>query len=620
MIGLMDNWIVGFNYPTIHQSIYPKGKNDDLNAKILHTILATCLIALFSCSEKITDNPLANKQPKTYLWLFPDSTIGVGISRQQLRWWGEDPDGVVRGYLFAFTNSRMNRAPNPDTLRYTWVTRNDSLMQFPLDTLFRYFTVFVRAVDNSFEGLPNQSIVRLTPQPYLDNNRNGSFDAGDQSLTGLLAATDPLGALQAFPIRNTKPTIAFSPNPNNGAALRQPDTTYTVATFAFKGADLDGDNTIAGYRIALNDTTNQANWLTIPLRDTIVTLVVPRARSDAAPPGSGVQVATDVYGGKFLGRRLIGQAPGLRLDAQNIFYVQAKDVAGEFSPTIQMPSGTLRWHVKRPLGKLLLLQDYTRNDAASATATYDSALAAVTGGQFVNVDRMNISFGVNAVDKQAGVLSTMVPPFIDPALINTLLLYDFAFIYTDEFPSIAVLQVAPFTYVQNGGKLLFSTFFTPDFSRFNVGAVLRDFAPIDSVCSVFLPATTIVPGARLIPASYRVQPDSSDLTNVYPRLAFNATPASHIFFMREVYKRTDARVIYRLQRDPSRYRSVDPAGGADTLSPKIAVLDGQRKVIFFSVPVHLLNNRQEGSSLAALFDKMFNGQFSERQKIDRRKF
>jgi hypothetical protein len=568
----------------------------------------------------VNDVPLANKQPKTYLWLFPDSTIGVGISRQQLRWWGEDPDGVIRGYLFAFISRRASQAPNPDTLRYTWVTKNDTLMQFPLDTLFRYFTVFVRAVDNTFQGLPNQSIVRLTPQPYVDNNRNDILDAGDQQLTNLLSAADPLGATLAFPIRNTKPTIAFSPNPNNGAALRQPDTTYTVATFAFKGTDLDGDNTIAGYRIALNDTTNQANWLAIPLRDTIVTLVVPRARSDAAPPGSGVQVAADVYGGRFLGRRLIGQVPGLRLDGQNIFYVQAKDVAGEFSTTIQMPAGTQRWYVKRPRGRLLVVQDYTRNDAVFAAATYDSALAAVTGGQFANSDKVNISFGVNAVDKQAGALSTMVPPFIDPALINTLLLYDFVFIYTDEYPSIAVLQVAPFTYVQNGGKLLFSTFFTPDFSRFNVGSVLREFAPIDSVCSAFLPATTVVPGARLIPASYRVHPDSSDPTNIYPRLAFNATPATHIFFMREVYKRTDARVIYRLQRDPSRYRSVDPAAGGDTLSPKVAVLDGQRKVILFGVPIHLLNNRQEGTGLASLFDKMFNGQFSERQLIDRRKF
>lgn len=595
-----------------------------MNAKVLHTILTACLLLSLSCTKAINDAPVTNKQPKTYLWLFPDSTIGVGNSRQQLRWWGEDPDGVIRGYLFAFVSRRASQVPSPDTLRYTWITKNDTLMQFPLDTLFRYFTVFVRAVDNTFPGLPPHSIVRLTPQPYVDNNRNGILDATDQRLTDLLSATDPLGATLAFPIRNTKPTITFSQNPNDPAnSLRLPNVTYTSISLGFKGSDLDGDNTLANYRIALNDTSS-ASWLNIPLRDTVITLVVPRARSDAAPPTAGAVVAADVYGGRFVGRQLLGQLQGLRLDTTNIVYVQAKDVAGEFSSAIRLPQGTQRWFVKRPRARLLLVQDYTNPvDADSAVATYTRSLAAVPGGQFQTIDILNIAAGLTVVDKTAGRISTSVPPFIDPALINTFLLYDYVLWYTDQVPSLGIAQSTLFTYLQNGGKLIFSTTFS---TAIDPRGALKDFAPIDSVSSVALPASVFpVPGDTRIPASYILFADSTDPTNVYPQLAFNAQPANHIIFMRDVYRRADARVIYRLQpdaRNPRRYNAVIPGGGSDTLRPKVGFVDGQGKIVFFGLPLHLLDNRVQGNpaGLTAFFSKVFTGQFSPMQRIDRRKF
>ncbi len=577
-----------------------------------------------SCNEKITDVPSGNKQPKSFLWLFPDSTVGIGVSRQHLRWWGEDPDGTIRGYLFAFVPAKVARTPVPDTLRYTWVTKNDTLMQFPLDTLFRYFTVFVRAVDNTFPGLQAGTSVRLTPNPYADNNKNGVFDSGDQALTALTGAMDPVGAILAFPIRNTPPTIAFLPNPNDQSiALRQPDTTFTVAAFGFKGSDADGDNTLSGYQISLNDSSSTATWLTIPARDTVVTLVVPRERSNAAPPGNGVQVTADVYGGRFLGRRLLGQLPGLRLDAQNVFYVRARDVAGEYSPAIRMPSTTQRWFVKRPKGRLLLVSDYTNNDASAALSTYLTAFASVPGGEFDTVDAVNIAAGITAVDKTAGRLSTAVPPFIDPALLNTFLLYDYVFWYTDQFPSLGVAQLTLFTYIQNGGKVLFSTTFS---NAIDPRGALRDFAPIDSISSVPLPTTVIpVPGDTRIPANFIVYPDTTVPSNIYPRLAFNATPANHIIFMREVYKRSDARVIYRLQQDtriPKRYNAIDPTGRGDTLRPKVAVVDGEGKIIFFGLPIHLLDNKTLGNpdGVSAFFKKIFTQQFNLRHVVNRRKF
>ncbi|MCK7521885.1 MAG: hypothetical protein MZV64_31500 [Ignavibacteriales bacterium] len=77
--------------------------------------------------------------------------------------------------------------PQPDTLRYTWVTQNDSTFLFPLDTLFRRFAVVVRAVDDAFAGLPEHAIVRMTPAPYWDKNDNGMYDGADEQLPSLVA-------------------------------------------------------------------------------------------------------------------------------------------------------------------------------------------------------------------------------------------------------------------------------------------------------------------------------------------------------------------------------------------------------------------------------------------------
>jgi hypothetical protein len=575
-------------------------------------ILPAALVAGLSCSERIADAPLEPGVPRTLLWLFPDGEIAVGVSRQTIHWWGEDPDGLVRGFLVSFSavDVPTTTLPQPDTLRYTWVTTTDSLVLFPLDTLFRNFLVGARAVDDRFEGLPEKSVVRLTPEPFWDKNDNGIRDGDDQLLATLGPAMDPRGAALTFPVRNTRPTISFLAGPlDQTRPLRQPDTTYTAATFAFKGADFDGDNTLRSYRIALNDTA-EGRWLTLSLRDTIVTLVVPRSRSD----GAGAEVTADVYSGVFLGRRLLGQVEGLRLDALNTFYVQVEDVAGERSDALQMPSGTDTWYVRRPQGRLLLVSDYISFDAQLALSTYLETLASVPGGEFQTVDRLDVGRGLTAADKVLGTPGDLVPAWVDPALIHTFLLFDYVLWYTDQYPSLAVAQLSLFTYIQNGGKVLFSTSFQ---TAADPRGALRDFAPIDSISSVDLsptrpPVPPAVAGDSRIPAALLVVPDSSDPAQIYPLLAFNATPAIHSIFMRPVYRRADARYIYHLQADPrtpARYLG----------APNIAVVDGARTIIFFGVPLHLLNNRVAGNpqGLTALFELLLLEEFDPAQQVPR---
>jgi len=582
---------------------------------ITYAFLILLFCASLSCREHIADAPLANQPPRTALWLYPQAEIRAGISKQQLHWWGEDPDGVVRGYLFGFRIVALpvTSPPSPDTMRYIWTGATDTTILFPLDTLFRRFAVTVRAVDNAFEGLPEHAPVRLSPFAYRDVNDNGVFDGGDQRLDGLSASMDPAGTTLTFPVVNSPPSVSFVPNPSDPTVpQKQPDTTFTAATFSWTASDPDGNNTLRSFRVALNDTSNPSNWFTLSLRDTIITLVVPRSRSDAAPPQPGVQVQADVYGGSFLLRRLIGQIPGLRLDATNVLYVQVKDVAGEYSPAITMPSGTDRWYVRRPRGKLLIVNDYINSDGDLALSTYRNNLANIPGGQFTQVDMLNIGAGLSPADKNYGKPGPFTPPFVDPGLIQTFLLYDYIFWYTDQFPSLGTAQLSLFTYMQNGGKVLFSTTFQ---SGLDPRAAFRDFAPIDSISSApFTPRPA--PGDTRIPVNYRVYADSSGGA-VYPQLAFidNGTPF-HLVFMRPIYRRSDARYIYHIQPDtanaPPRYIGM----------PNIAAVDGERTIVFVGLPLHLLDNTKYGNPLGlqAFFNRVFTQEFNPLHKVNRARF
>ena len=578
----------------------------------MHTVLLLLLILFIgSCSEDIVDQPRVNETPKTFLWLFPDSTLRTGVSLQHLRWWGEDPDGLVQGFLFGYvtSNGGPSSLPSPDTITYSFLRTNDTLISFPLDTLFKEYTVFVRAIDNSARMIPHGSIVHVGTDPYLDKNGNGIFDGVDERLPDLPGAIDRSAAIQTFPIRNTPPTLRFADNPNDPSiAFKQPDTSYTVATFAWKGADADGDQTLASYRIALNDTTDPSRWVTIPIRDTVITLVVPRSRSDAADS----LVDADIYGGRFLGRQLLGRIQGLRLDGLNKLIVQVRDVAGEYSQPLTMPSGTNTWYVKKPRGKLLLVSDYVNFDRDLALSTYINSLAAVPGGEYTLVDRLDMGLGLNAADKEAGRLGTQVPPFMDPALIQTFLLFDVVLWYTEQVPSLGVAQQSLFAYLQNGGRVIFSTSFK--FSVDSRGA-FNDFAPIDSISSVDLSGAQPPPrlGDTRVPANYQVLPDSTTPGNVYPLLAFNSTPSIHSIFMRPIYKRSDARYIYRLQED---------VAGRYIGSPNIGVVDGQGTIIFVALPLHLLNNIVQGNPLGitAFLSKALLQGFNVQQKINRRRF
>jgi hypothetical protein len=264
------------------------------------------------------------------------------------------------------------------------------------------------------------------------------------------------------------------------------------------------------------------------------------------------------------------------------------------------------------VARLLLVSDYANTDAPDAITTYLTSLAAIPGGGFTNADILNFGLGVTLADKSAGRVGTLVPQFVDPALIFTFLLYDYVFWYTDQYPSLGVAQLSLFTYIQNGGKVLFSTSFL---NTIDPRGALRDFAPIDSVSSVDLSPTRPLPvaGDTRIPANFIVYADSTNPADIYPQLAFNSSPVNHVIFMRPIYRRSDARYIYHLQAD-TRNRYIG--------TPNIGVVDGQRTIIFMGVSLHILNNTTVGNplGLTAFFTKAFTQVFNPTQFVNRARF
>ncbi|MGA7159762.1 MAG: hypothetical protein WBZ48_02090 [Bacteroidota bacterium] len=589
------------------------------------TVLFSVTLLLFgSCTKQFTNEPKPNVPPTTRLWLAPDSVLLETVSRQHLYWYGEDPDGMVKGYLLAVGNFKPppTKIPSPDTMTYTWVTITDTLIALPLRAIRDSFIVVVRSVDNTFEQsplLPEGAIVRMTPKPYWDKDTNGIYDAGDVSLSNIEAAADPKGAILLFPIRNTPPTVQFAANPVDSSTIQQPETTYTVATFSWVGHDADGDNTIVSYRIALNDTSSPTSWVTLSSKASLVTIAVPRSVSDGAPD-NGI-VTASVYTGVFPGLQYQGTISGLKLNAQNVLYVQDKDVAGEYSKAARMPSSpTGYWYVKKPKGKMLVVKDYIQSDSTTALQVYHRVFSdpSIAGGTYGNFDIFDVGYGLSLANSKPNqtadsTYGNFVPPNINPAFILTLQLYNLVYWFSDLYPSYTPARIGLFNFTQRGGKVIFSTTFPENISFPDISA-LNDFAPIDSVTTDPNSSSTVPTNAdNRVPYGTSLAP--FDSTSGYPLLTFGPRPAGGGQFVtpspswRRIYKRIDAQYIYQMDSvyTDSTVSPPQVKRGRFLGSPPIAVIDNAKTFVLVAVPVHLLNGNT--TALTAFFRKVIVDQF-----------
>ncbi len=428
---------------------------------------------LIGCIDQPTSERIENIPPKTFVWLMPDDTLRTTTSRQHIHWWGDDPDGFVVGYEWSFDEQNWN-----------WTERNDSVFLLSLQQDDTTYTFFVRAVDND-------------------------------------GAHDPDPASLAIPIKNTPPSVEF----NEGTHV--PDTTFTVATFAWSGTDPDGDDTIIRYLWALNDTTEwnelsgESSMLTVRLED------------------------------------------GLLVNEDNVIYLKAQDNAGAFSTTAIMPGNpapdnperppdTLaHWHVREPVGELLIIDDYALGD--NPGNFYREIFDTLGDGRFNQHSVWDIRRGRTATQR-----GDLVPPFINPTFVETLRLFKYVFWYSDNGPSYSVAQTALPRYLETGGRVLMSvTFPTGTFDPREQGLV--DFAPVDSVArndiGFIRPLTNILP-----------EPEAEG----YPTLVRDDTPTG-VGGVRNLYIETGAVPLYRVEHEEN---------------PLVAVKSADNRMYFFGVRLH----------------------------------
>lgn len=527
-----------------------------IGGRAIFAAIVFLVIGGSGCTKEYSNQIHPNTPPQTFFWLSSDSAIAPGISKQEIRWWGEDVDGYIVGYLVALDSNKV-MIPQPDTLRYSFTTATDSVIIFPLQKAQQTFLVAVRAIDNTFTyRLPVGAQIRLSPFPYWDKNENGVFDSFDARLDGLSGAIDSHGASQQFPTKNTPPTINYVYDQKNPLVYAQPPiTTFPVASFSWVGHDFDGDNTIKSYKVSLNDSTF-TNSLTFPATITTVTLAASRTQSDAATS----TVAVNVIIGSSPNLKIIGSLSGLRLNANNSFYVQAIDIAGGTSPALAFPSLGRKWYVKKPQSDMLIVNDYIGGgDSMFVRMFYDTVFANATTGSFRNPDVLKIRADSGAY----------VPSFqhINPAMILTLQLYKYVYWYTDGTPSLSVARFALFDYLNSGGKLVYSTLFNnPSYS--DVGGAFRDFAPIDSVSSIPLSDNKNVLISKF---SGSLSPDSSIAGDIFPVMRFKTRTSVFVY---PLYDNSIARGIYYLP--------------ADTTHPRIevATIDGNKSMIFFGFALY----------------------------------
>jgi hypothetical protein len=400
--------------------------------KIKHYILLFTLFFLYSCTELPTGH-VENMPPNTFLSLFPDSTISPQKTRIKITWWGDDPDGLVTGFRFSF-----------DSTNWTYTIKNDSTFQLTISGNDSTFRFWVSAIDD--KGL-----------------------------------VDPTPATNRYPVINSPPDVRF----NTGTDI--PDTTFTIASFAWTGTDPDGDNTIKYYHWALNDTSV---WHRIPGTTNILTL-----RQDS----------------------------GLAVNSDNIFFLKAEDIAGTYSNIARMPDTGKTWYVRQPEGRILVIDDYslTLPDKNQAYQFYESVLDTMVHSRL----DIKVSGGAN------------IPAIRNPMFIETLKLFQCVIWYSDR--TIAVTQNANFDlaqetlpfYMASGGKVFFSSGFPDNIPQ---GINYVDFAPVDSV-------TVFQQGS--IPEETPV----IVIDNNYPLLqAGSPTPS----FVRGLYPKPGALIIYKMPYNP----------------------------------------------------------------------
>ncbi len=520
------------------------------------SLLAMAVLSFSGCTKHFSSTSTGNLPPKTFVSAFPyrdstqTTTFNPQSSRLEIHWWADDGDGLVIGYVVTFNKKT-----------WTFTTKDDSVFFLPLFSKDTSYIFTVAAIDNSFKGKLNE---------------------GDTVIFASLGTSvDPDPPSIKFPIANTPPTVQFIMDEAPWVTrLDIPDTTFTVVSFGWQGTDIDGNNTIISYYIALNDTSAQS-WIQLPAQADFVTL---EARLSEATNDTST-VRCDVYPNTYPALSqspLSTPLPNMRLNGNNVFYIKAEDVAGAYSPATRMPDTTHAWFVKKPKGNLLIINDYGVQD--QSTRFYSSIFDTIANGALSHFDSWDIKTGSYYPRK-----GNMVQPYVIPTFQETLKLYKYIFCYSSDEQDFDIAQSAVRNFRKNGG-LFFMTFSVPSSysSGLNINQELSDFTgAIDSLTAIILTDTlssSPITSTGFVKSGTMVLPAAPYDSTVYPNLIrdsyqSNVTDGGKVVAnLRGIYPTFGASVIYRLQ-----------PYGVDNRQPIIGVMSGDRSAFVVGVPLYRFN-------------------------------
>ena len=328
--------------------------------RIFLVIILTFSLLVFSCKEDPVSNPIGNQSPNSGLFLYPDSSITKQPSRLRVHWWGDDPDGIIIGFYIKWEGIDSE---------WSFTASNDSIFSLPIGSSDTIYTFKVSAVDAEGDGIYDQEIVRngisYGPEPFIDANQNGTYESSEFYYD--IGFIDPTPDSLVFPIKNSAPVVEWN------SLTFVPDTSFPVMTFQWNADDLDGVESISSINIALNNTNN---FVSLPGSIRLVTIRIKDL--NAAIPEMEILInGSD--------RNIFPQLlPGLQLDAENKFYVQAVDLSGAASNRIVLP-GEAVWYVKKPKGKVLIFDNFAgATTDQEAVLFYRNIFSTIGGGSLAN--------------------------------------------------------------------------------------------------------------------------------------------------------------------------------------------------------------------------------------------
>lgn len=434
---------------------------------------------LFSCKEEIVNNPQKNQPPDTGLFLYPDSTIGRQPSKLHVHWWGDDPDGVIRGYYFKWVGI--------DSL-WKFTASNDSIFALPIGSADTTYDFRVSAADAEGNGIYDNDIfqngIEYGPEPFIDLNNNGIHDTNEPFYD--IGLIDPTPASLPFPIKNTPPVLEWD------ELTVLPDTSFPVMTFKWIADDLDGVESIQNINISLNDTNSFVSL------DGSIRLITIRVKD---PQASVPEMEILINGSdQNIYPELLS---GLQLDSNNKIYIQAVDLSGAASNRIVLPDTSGFWYVKKPKGQVLIFDDFSGSSSDQQVKTfYRSVFNTIGGG--------SLTGKFDEYD-----LAEQPLPFENVTLYETMRLFKYTFYYAVSNPRLDLLNLVTNKYLQQGGKIAFSMTFQDSSSAFSFDlSTLQGFLPIDDVSTTL---SFLLTGADVLPVQANYPPLKTTSTIAYVR-------------------------------------------------------------------------------------------------------